>query len=183
MPVTDTPREQDSFVGLAFPVIRVRYLGPTNHRGSRYVATLRGVRVTVPYDYALDGSRNAYNAAAECWKRYRFRYSNAFEGDTDPRVFIPGDLTDDSYSFTVVPASYLPQAPDEAGGPDDAAFVKRTDYPGAPLPGDRFGWVVAATSGAHMTEPYRDRERAQELLERFAPDAHLVHVSLVWVTP
>jgi hypothetical protein len=179
----DTAREQDSLVGLAFPVIRVRYLGPTDHRPSRYVATLRGVRVTESYDHALDGGRNAYNAAAERWKRYRFRYSDAFEGDDQPRVFIPGDLTDDSYSFTVVPTAFLSDAPEPNDAPEETAAVTRTDYPGAPLPGDRFGWVVAAANGAHMTEPYRDRSRADDLRGSFAPDAHLVHVTLEWPTP
>src|SRR5690348_7534971 len=90
MTSTANARPQDSLVGLAFPVIRVRYAGPTNYRGSRYIATLRGVRHTEHYDYALDGSRNAYNAAAACWDKYRAEHVGAYAGDDQVRVFIPG---------------------------------------------------------------------------------------------
>jgi hypothetical protein len=90
---------------MAFPVVRVRYAGPTDYRGARYIATLRGVRVIDGYDYALDGPRNAYNAARACWEKYRSQ--PAFAGDDQQRVFIPGDLDADSYAFTVVPAGFL----------------------------------------------------------------------------
>ena len=93
--------------GLAFPVIRVRYAGPTDHRGSRYIATVRGVRFTASYDYALDGPANARYAAGRCWDKYRSEHSEAYDGDTQPRVFIPGDLDADSYAFTVVPEGFL----------------------------------------------------------------------------
>jgi hypothetical protein len=102
-----TATETDSLVGLAFPVIRVRYAGPTNYRGSRYIATLRGVRHTEHYNYAEDGSRNAFNAAVACWQKYRQAHEEAFRGDEQPRVFIPGDLDADAYAFTVVPAGFL----------------------------------------------------------------------------
>ncbi len=93
--------------GLSFPVIKVRYAGPTDYRGSRYIATLRGVRHTESYDHALDGSRNAANAARACWAKYREQHAEAFAGDEQPRVFIPGDLDADSYAYTVVPAGFL----------------------------------------------------------------------------
>jgi hypothetical protein len=102
-----TDHKQDSFVGMAFPVVRVRYAGPTNYRGARYIATLRGVRVIDGYDHALDGSRNAYNAARACWQKYRAQHEEAFAGDDQERVFIPGDLDAASYAFTVVPAGFL----------------------------------------------------------------------------
>ncbi len=105
---TDTPNAE-ALIGLAFPVIRVRYAGPTNHRGSRYIATLRGVRVTRSYDCAENGSRNAYEAALACWKKYRDSLPHEW-ADAEPldeRVFIPGDLDADSYAFTVVPVGFL----------------------------------------------------------------------------
>jgi hypothetical protein len=96
-----------SLTGLAFPVVRVRYHGPTD-RGSRYyIATLRGVRYTESYDYALSGNSNALNAAVECWNKYRAEHEETFRGDEQPRVFIPGDLDADSYAFTIVPAGFL----------------------------------------------------------------------------
>lgn len=45
--------------------ITVKYLGPTNTKGSRFKATHAGGResVTLPYDYALSGSENEWQAA------------------------------------------------------------------------------------------------------------------------
>jgi hypothetical protein len=44
--------------------IITRFLGPTNHRGSRIKATAWRASVTVPYNHALGGER-AHRAAAE----------------------------------------------------------------------------------------------------------------------
>lgn len=44
--------------------IITRFLGPTNHRGSRINATCWRESVTIPYPYAHDGVA-AYRAAAE----------------------------------------------------------------------------------------------------------------------
>ncbi len=104
---------RDSLVGLAFPVVRVRYAGPTDYRGARYIATLRGVRVIEGYDYAHDGSRNAYAAAVACWNKYRDQHAEAYAGDEQERVFIPGDLDADSYAFTVVPSGFLSETVEE----------------------------------------------------------------------
>lgn len=194
MPSTTTQPAPDWFVGLAFPVIRVRYAGATDHRQSRYIATLRGVRHTENYDHALDGSRNAYNAAAACWVKYRAAHAEAYKGDSQRRVFIPGDLDADSYSYTVVPDGFLtgtqtyedaepetaPAAPDAETETAGTVTVTRTDYPGAPMPGDRFGWVIAAANGAHMTEPYRNQMDAERLRNLYAREAHLAFVALDW---
>lgn len=184
----------DSLIGLAFPVVKVRYAGPTDYRGSRYIATLRGVRHTEQYDHALDGSVNAYNAAVAVWAKYRAQLPGPLGTDEQPRVFIPGDLDADSYSFTVVPAGFFQPGPETTeyvaqvyaasthgeGIEGDPVKVTRTDYPGAPLPGDRFAWVIAATNGGHMTEPYRDKEWAGSVRDRFSPDSDLAHVALDW---
>ena len=50
------------------PLIRTKYLGPTNYRGSRITAvhkrdSERTQRVTIPWDHALDGMENAKAAA------------------------------------------------------------------------------------------------------------------------
>ncbi len=97
----------DPYIGLAFPVVRVRYAGPTNSRGSRYVATVRGTRLSRSYDDALSASENAHATAHDCWVKYRAAHADAFAGDDQPRVFIPGDLDASSYAFTVVPAGFL----------------------------------------------------------------------------
>lgn len=106
----EAPYKQDTLIGLAFPVVKVRYAGPTNTRGSRYIATLRGERVSVSFDYALSASENAYRAAVACWDKYRNAHAEAYEGDEQERVFIPGDLDADSYAFTIVPAGFLGMA-------------------------------------------------------------------------
>lgn len=141
-------REQDAFVGLAFPVIRVRFAGPTDHRGSRYIATLRGVRHVEHYDHALDSSRNAYNAAAACWERYRFAHSEACQGDTTPRVLVPGDLDQEHYSFTVVPAAYL-------GTPAPASPA-----PAAPAPAPGVDLNAVARLEAFVAEHYGSEEQS-----------------------
>jgi hypothetical protein len=42
--------------------ITVKYLDPTNHRGSRYKATAEAGSLTVPWDYAKNPKDNAYAA-------------------------------------------------------------------------------------------------------------------------
>ena len=105
--MSDNSQGPDRFVGLAFPVIRVRYAGPTDFRGSRYIATLRGVRLTQSYDYALSGPANAYCAAVQCWDKYRAQHAEAYKGDEQARVFIPGDLDANSYAYLVVPEGFV----------------------------------------------------------------------------
>lgn len=180
MSTSTETRQADSLVGLAFPVIQVRYAGPTDRRGSRYIATLRGVRHTEHYDYALDASRNAYNAAVACWDKYRAALPLQAGIDDAPRVFVPGDLNDSTYAYTVVPTALLAPEVTEVATEAEPVKVTRQDYPNAPVRGDRYGWVIAAPSGGHMTEPYRDRNHAESLLDRYAPDARPVLVSLVW---
>lgn len=177
---TTTAAPEDRFVGLAYPVVKVRYAGPTDTQGTRYIATLRRVRHIEHYDYALEGRANAYNAAWACWTKYQNGLPEVFRDDDQrQRVLVPGDLDADSYTFTVVPAGLLapPTTDDTWKTPTP---VTRTDYPGAPCPGDRFGWVICGPGGGHMTEPYRDKARAEELLAAYAPEAHIAHVSLIW---
>ncbi len=100
-------RSKTPFAGLAFPVIRVRYAGPTDYRGRRYIATLRGVRAIVSYSYELSASENATAAALKVWDKYRALHVEAYAGDEQSRVFIPGDLDANSYAFTVVPEGFL----------------------------------------------------------------------------
>ena len=49
--------------------IVIKYAGPTNSRGSRWIATCAAGKITVPYDYALDTQGNAKAAVqALCQK-------------------------------------------------------------------------------------------------------------------
>jgi hypothetical protein len=100
---------QQALSGLAFPVARVRFAGPTDYHGARYYATLRRdsertYRASVPYSYALSASENALRAA-------RIVHEKAL-ADTDggapaDYVAIPGDLDASSYVFTFVPVYLL----------------------------------------------------------------------------
>lgn len=48
--------------------VYTRYLGPTNHRGSRIKVTLGGRSKTVPYDYsASDAHESAIREALGSW--------------------------------------------------------------------------------------------------------------------
>jgi hypothetical protein len=100
----------ESFAGLAFTVVRVRYAGPTNTRGSRWIATItRGserTRVTMPYrSERPHGAVNALPAAQACFAKVR----RAINEPTDPSewVAIPAELNADEYAFTFVPSDYL----------------------------------------------------------------------------
>lgn len=49
--------------------ITTKYLGATNHRGSRVVARAQAGRITIPWDDALDVAENHLKAAtALAWK-------------------------------------------------------------------------------------------------------------------
>jgi hypothetical protein len=91
----------------SFPVVTVRYSGPTNHRGSRWFATCRrGVdatyRASGPYDYTTSGgSPNALSTAHKCLQKA------LTEASVDDYVAIPGDLSPDSYAFTFVPKTFF----------------------------------------------------------------------------
>lgn len=103
---------QQDLVGFAFPVIRVRYAGPTDYRGSRYIASCRRGdetdRATVSYDYAAGGPATALEAARQCWaKRQQALTQTTGISDDSERVFVPGNLDDNSYAFTVVPAGFF----------------------------------------------------------------------------
>ncbi len=60
---------------LTGPIIRTRYAGPTDSRGSRVVADHRRDsetvwRVTIPWDHALSSEQNHENAAARLLSRF-----------------------------------------------------------------------------------------------------------------
>ena len=67
--------------------IFTRYLGPTNHRGSRYSAcTADGRRVTLAADYALDASDNHARAARALVRKLKLAPATiARFGDTPDR--------------------------------------------------------------------------------------------------
>lgn len=109
--MTSMAEEREELLyGLAFPIIRVRYSGPTNNRGSRWFASIKhGDELTRASDSFEDerGRRNHFAVARACWAKYRAQHSEAFEGDEDERVFIPGNAGPDEYVFTVVPRAFL----------------------------------------------------------------------------
>ena len=50
--------------------IETKYLGPTNSRGSRVVASAQAGRLTLPWDDALDVTENHRRAALALAERY-----------------------------------------------------------------------------------------------------------------
>ena len=74
-----------------FHAIQVKYLGPTNYRGSRYKATAATGSVTVGADNALSTEGNVIKAAqALCDK---FGWS---------KDMVHGQLADGSYAFVMM---------------------------------------------------------------------------------
>ena len=90
------------------PLIITRYLGPTNYRGSRVVATHKRDsettwRVTVPWDHALDSTGNHQAAALALITQWPF-------GDgAKPFVIVARGHDHDCYAWVAV-------NPDLAGG-------------------------------------------------------------------
>ena len=85
--------------------IRVVYHGPTNARGSRWIATADLPapmhRVTVPYSYGLPpGAPNAYTAAAELCRRWTADHTTRHGAAAGRYAIIAGGhLADGSYAF------------------------------------------------------------------------------------
>ena len=74
-----------------FQAIQVKYIGPTNYRGSRYKATAASGSVTVSVDNALSTEGNVIAAAqALCDK---FGWS---------KDMVHGQLADGSYAFVMM---------------------------------------------------------------------------------
>ena len=55
--------------------ILVKQVGPTNSRGSRFIASCYLGKVTVPYDYSLNSFENLLVAAIELCKKYSLDYN------------------------------------------------------------------------------------------------------------
>ena len=86
-----------------FPAVRVKFHGPTDHRGSRYIATeyVSGdytARVTHPYDFGLSPQKNALEAARKCHAKVRAKIGLS----SDEFTLIPGDLSTSEYVFVAV---------------------------------------------------------------------------------
>ena len=65
--------------------IETRFLGPTNHRGSRYKAVAMGTKhtVTLEGDGRLGNEANHQAAAAALIKRQGWDYAPWIQGDSD----------------------------------------------------------------------------------------------------
>lgn len=77
--------------------IVTKYLGPTDHRGSRVSARAAAGRFTIPWDSALDTPANHRKAARGLADRF---------GWLDLNDLVGGSLPDSSgYAFVLVPRS------------------------------------------------------------------------------
>ena len=84
--------------------IKVRFAGPTNNRGSRWIATADHPigRVTVGYNHDLDtGLENAKTAAQALVERWNADHVERY-GVPDARTIVAGGhLPDGAYAFIV----------------------------------------------------------------------------------
>lgn len=99
----------ETFAHLAFPVVKVRYDGPSDTHGARWIATIdRGgdlgiIRHMTSYDDSLSaGATNAIVAAKACFDKHCKRHDLE-----NTHVAIPGNLDDRHYVFTMVPSYCL----------------------------------------------------------------------------
>jgi hypothetical protein len=94
-----------TFDGLAFPVARVRYTG-NGYSATIYRDRDRKYSARTSYDHAIGGgARGALPAALKAFDK-ALADSNGLAASGD-YVAIPGDLTDQLYSFTFVPRELL----------------------------------------------------------------------------
>ena len=54
--------------------IKTRYRGPTNHRGSRIIASAQAGRLTVPWDYEHDVEENHRLAAIALCEKFAWAW-------------------------------------------------------------------------------------------------------------
>lgn len=63
--------------------ILTKYLGPTDHRGSRVVARAQAGKVTVPWDYSIDTADNHAAAAKALCSKFDWPFDSFVQGGTD----------------------------------------------------------------------------------------------------
>jgi hypothetical protein len=95
----------ETFDGLAFPVARVRYTG-NGYSATIYRDRDRKYSARTSYDHAVGGgARGALPAALKAFEK-ALADNNGLAASGD-YIAIPGDLTDQLYSFTFVPREIL----------------------------------------------------------------------------
>lgn len=72
--------------------IQTRYHGPTDHRGSRVIASCQAKRITLDWDHALDTDQNHLAAAVALIEQLSW-----------PGVLTGGVLADGSYAWVFTP--------------------------------------------------------------------------------
>ena len=68
--------------------IETRFLGPTDHRGSRIVAKCQAGKFTVGYDYALSSERNHEKAAMALASKLGWSGSLIGGGSADGKGYV-----------------------------------------------------------------------------------------------
>lgn len=131
-------------------VITVRYVGPTNHRGSRWIARADHPigRVVVPYSYEThSGLDNARIAADAMVARWSADWTAQHPGVPYPYAIVAGGHTADGYAFVVAIRRAVVITLGRANGlpliiaDDGRDILVQTDwdYPGV---ASSFGWSV-----------------------------------------
>jgi hypothetical protein len=104
---------QDTFSPFAFPIVKVRYSGPTDYHGAKWIATLRRdnertYRVHQSYDDSLpEGAQNALQAALACFAKCFADLNPDNPHPISDYIAIPADLSANEYAFTFVPSYFF----------------------------------------------------------------------------
>jgi len=73
--------------------IVTKFMGPTNHRGSRVKALLpSGDSVTIPWDHALDANDNHRRVAARAMRKVIDRSYSTYAQSLKPLIHLTRDL-------------------------------------------------------------------------------------------
>lgn len=101
---------QDTWNGLAFPTVKVRYSGAGNYRGARYVATIKHDYATysasVPYDTEHDGKPSRIAAVWKALDRMADKRETE-RMNRDEYMIVWGDIDTDGYVGLLVPKYLL----------------------------------------------------------------------------
>jgi hypothetical protein len=90
MPVLPPVHQGQDLVLSCRQAITTQYRGPTDHRGSRVIASCEAKRIVVPWDHALDIAANHAAAALQLMDRLGWSEHNALVmgGTGDGYVFV-----------------------------------------------------------------------------------------------
>ena len=133
--------------------ILVRYLGPTNSRGSRFKASCDRGSVTIPYPYAAhrsDAPRQAAQALVDRFLAEDAKTGTPPEQNPWGRPMVSGGLPNNGGTVFVFPGEDSAQVLLQCRDEDDARHVRDGVAPERQLTGVRLGLLRDAVAASKI---------------------------------